>query len=86
MPTEKPTSVTTLPILDPPIFLSANRTDEGVLLQWLPPEAPASPLTGFVLQARKDQGQWVTLTNNISANQNELLVQGLLRVIGLYPT
>ncbi|XP_042343724.1 uncharacterized protein igsf9b [Plectropomus leopardus] len=79
VPTEAPTVVTTLPVLDPPIFLTANQTDQGVFLQWLPPEAPSSPLTGYVLQARRDQGQWVILDSNISANQSELLVQGLLR-------
>uniref|UniRef100_A0A8C4EGR5 Immunoglobulin superfamily, member 9b n=1 Tax=Dicentrarchus labrax TaxID=13489 RepID=A0A8C4EGR5_DICLA len=76
-----PTAVTTLPILDPPIFLSANCTEQGVLLQWSPPEDPSSPLTGYVLQARRDQAQWVILSSNISANQSELLVQGLLRVM-----
>ncbi|XP_070759948.1 protein turtle homolog A [Enoplosus armatus] len=79
VPTEAPTAITTLPILDPPIFLSANRTERGVLLQWSPPEDPSSPLTGYVLQARRDQGQWVILSSDISANQSELLVQGLLR-------
>ncbi|XP_034398526.1 protein turtle homolog A [Cyclopterus lumpus] len=79
VPTEAPMAVTTLPILDPPILLSANQTDRGVFLQWSPPEAPSSPLTGFVLQARRDQGHWVILSSNISANQSELLVQGLLR-------
>lgn len=80
MPTEKPTSVTTVPILDPPMLLSANRTEQGIFLQWWPPETPSSPLTGYVLQARRDQGQWVILSGNISANQSELLVKGLLRV------
>ncbi|XP_029960343.1 LOW QUALITY PROTEIN: protein turtle homolog A [Salarias fasciatus] len=79
VPTEEPTAVTSLPLLDPPVFLSANRTEEGVLLQWSPPEAPQASLTGFVLQARRDQGQWVILSSTISANQSELLVQGLLR-------
>nr|XP_019949562.1 PREDICTED: protein turtle homolog A-like isoform X1 [Paralichthys olivaceus] len=77
VPTEPPTAVSI--ILDPPTFLSANRTKRGVLLQWSPPEAPSSPLTGYVLQARRDQGRWVILSNNISANQSELLVQGLIR-------
>ncbi|KAK9522520.1 hypothetical protein VZT92_018976 [Zoarces viviparus] len=79
VPTEAPTDVTTLPFLDPPILLSANQTDRGIFLQWWPPEVPSSPLTGFVLQARRDQGQWVILSSNIGANQSELLVQGLLR-------
>ncbi|KAL7392207.1 hypothetical protein ABVT39_021130 [Epinephelus coioides] len=79
VPTEAPTVVTSVPILDPPTLLSTNRTDRGFLLQWSPPEAPSSPLTGYVLQARRDQGQWLILSSNISANQSELLVQGLLR-------
>ncbi|XP_041642463.1 protein turtle homolog A isoform X2 [Cheilinus undulatus] len=79
VPTEEPTVVTNLPNLEPPIFLSANRTELGVLLQWSPPEAPSSPLTGYVLHARRDQGHWVILTSNISANQSEMLVKGLLR-------
>ncbi|XP_070820063.1 uncharacterized protein igsf9b isoform X1 [Chaetodon trifascialis] len=79
VPTETPTAVTTLPALDPPVLLSANRTEQGVLLQWLPPEAPSSPLTGYVLQARRNQGQWVILSSNITANQSDLIIQGLLR-------
>ncbi|XP_029018950.1 protein turtle homolog A isoform X2 [Betta splendens] len=79
VPTEAPAEDTTLPVPDPPLLLSANRTGQGVVLQWLPPENPSSPLTGYVLQARKDQGQWVILSSNITANQSELLVQGLLR-------
>ncbi|KAK2837512.1 hypothetical protein Q5P01_014724 [Channa striata] len=79
VPTEAPTTDTALPSLDPPVLLSANRTVKGVVLQWSPPEAPSSPLTGYVLQTRRDQGQWIVLSSNISANQSELLVQGLLR-------
>ncbi|XP_029998455.1 protein turtle homolog A isoform X2 [Sphaeramia orbicularis] len=78
VPTEIPPP-SSLPSLDPPILLSANRTSQGVLLQWLPPETLFSLLTGYVLQARRNQGQWVILSSNISANQSELLVQGLLR-------
>lgn len=78
VPTEAPTS-STFQSLEPPVMLSVNGTSEGVILQWSAPEAPSSPLTGFVLQARKDQGQWVIITSNIQANQSELLVKGLLR-------
>ncbi|XP_072288674.1 uncharacterized protein igsf9b [Eucyclogobius newberryi] len=78
VPTEAP-SLSTFLGLDPPIMLSVNRTSEGVVLRWLAPETPSSPLTGFVLQTRKDQGQWVIITSNIGANQSELLVPGLLR-------
>ncbi|XP_054906872.1 uncharacterized protein igsf9b isoform X3 [Poeciliopsis prolifica] len=79
VPTELPKTPTGLPALEPPTLLSANRTGRGVLLQWQPPEAPLSPLTGFVLQARRDQGQWIIIGSNIHANRSEVLVQGLLR-------
>ncbi|KAG7490655.1 turtle-like A-like isoform X1 [Solea senegalensis] len=79
VPTEAPTAVNTLPLLDPPFLLSANRTERGVLLLWSPPEAPSSPLTGYVVQTRRDRGPWVVLNSDVSTNQSELLVQGLLR-------
>ncbi|XP_061527084.1 uncharacterized protein igsf9b [Phycodurus eques] len=79
VPTEAPTVVATLLTLEPPTILSANRTRQGVLLQWSPPVDPSSPLTSFVLQARRNQGQWLVLSSNISANESEVLVQGLLR-------
>lgn len=84
MPTELPKADSGLPELEPPSMLSANQTSRGVLLQWQTPEAPVSPLTGFVLQARRDQGQWVIIGSNIHPNQSEALVQGLLRVIVYY--
>ncbi|XP_047448248.1 protein turtle homolog A isoform X2 [Mugil cephalus] len=79
VPTEVPTVVTSPPIPDPPTLLSANRTGQGVVLQWMPPHVLLSSLTGYVLQARRDLGQWVILNSNIDANQSEILVQGLLR-------
>ncbi|KAK6313102.1 hypothetical protein J4Q44_G00164490 [Coregonus suidteri] len=79
LPTDPPTVVTTLPTIDSPLFLSANRTVLGIVLQWYAPESQATPLTGYVLQARRDRGQWVILNSAVKANQSELLVQGLLR-------
>lgn len=80
MPTETPTAVTTLWILEPPLSVSVNQTEEGVVLQWLPPVGLSFLLTEYVLQARRNQGQWIVLSSNISANKTELLVEGLLRV------
>ena len=74
--------VTSLPTLNPPLFLSANRTVLGIVLQWYPPESQATLLTGYVLQARRGRGQWVILNSAVKTNQSELLVQGLLRVRG----
>ncbi|XP_029618630.1 protein turtle homolog A [Salmo trutta] len=79
LPTYPPTVVTSLPTLNPPLFLSANRTALGIVLQWYPPESQATLLTGYVLQARRDRGQWVILNSAVKTNQSELLVQGLLR-------
>lgn len=50
------------------------------MLRWSPPAAPAFLPTDYVLQARRNQGQWVTLRSNISASESQLLVPGLLRV------
>lgn len=83
VPTEKPTALAFVPVLDPPTFLSANQTENGVLLQWSPPETPSFPLTGYVLEARRDQSRWVILSSSINANQTELLVQGLQRVMNI---
>ncbi|XP_061674243.1 protein turtle homolog A isoform X2 [Syngnathoides biaculeatus] len=79
VPTEAPTVITTLFALEPPTILSANRTGQGVLLLWSPPADPSSPLTSVVLQARRNQGQWLVLSSNIGANETEVLVRGLLR-------
>ncbi|CAL8249889.1 unnamed protein product [Boreogadus saida] len=81
VPTEAPLVVLSLPAPDPPTLLLANRTDQGVLLRWAPPEAPAAPLTGYVLQGRRREqgGQWVVLSGDVGAGQTDMLVQGLLR-------
>ncbi|XP_030621083.1 uncharacterized protein igsf9b [Chanos chanos] len=74
-PTESPTE----PPFAPPTLLSANRTAVGILLQWVPPTAESSSITGFVLQARREKGEWVTLDGAISVNTSELIVQGLVK-------
>ncbi|XP_029685000.1 protein turtle homolog A [Takifugu rubripes] len=79
VPTEAPAAATRLPAPEPPSSLSVNQTEGGVVLQWSPPAAPAFLPTDYVLQARRNQGQWVTLSSNISANKSQLLVPGLLR-------
>ncbi|KAE8284865.1 Protein turtle-like protein A [Larimichthys crocea] len=63
--------------LNPPASLSANQGSAGVVLQWSLSEAQLPPITGFVLQARTEQGEWFTLDEDISANMSEIVVPGL---------
>ncbi|KAL0979457.1 hypothetical protein UPYG_G00185330 [Umbra pygmaea] len=79
LPTDPPTVGTNLPAINPPLFLSANRTTHGIILHWYPPESKGTNLTEYVVQARRDQGQWVILNNSVKANQRKTIVQGLLR-------
>ncbi|XP_074545798.1 protein turtle homolog B [Halichoeres trimaculatus] len=63
--------------LKPPVSLSADQGSAGVILQWSPPEAQHPPITGFVLQSRTEQGDWLNLDEDISANSSEIVVPGL---------
>ncbi|XP_058245896.1 uncharacterized protein igsf9b isoform X3 [Hemibagrus wyckioides] len=78
-PTDPPTEVTDLAALLAPTSLSVNYTAVGVLLQWLPPPAQSQLITAFMLQARQEKGEWVTVDRGISVNATEVLVQGLTR-------
>ncbi|MCI4380958.1 hypothetical protein PGIGA_G00245980 [Pangasianodon gigas] len=78
-PTDPPTVVTDLAALLAPTSLSVNYTAVGVLLQWLPPPAQSPLITAFMLQARREKGEWVTLDREIKVNATEILVQGLTR-------
>uniref|UniRef100_A0A3B4DJX9 Immunoglobulin superfamily, member 9b n=1 Tax=Pygocentrus nattereri TaxID=42514 RepID=A0A3B4DJX9_PYGNA len=78
-PTDPPTVLTTLAALPPPTSLSVNRTAVGVLLQWSPPSVQSPPITAFILQARQEKGDWVTLDGAVNLNLTEMIVQGLIR-------
>ncbi|MBN3317474.1 TUTLA protein, partial [Atractosteus spatula] len=77
--TKPPPTVKSPPLLTPPRSLSANQSSKGVVLQWLPPLAESATVTGFILQSRREKGEWVVLEGFIEANQSEILVQGLLK-------
>nr|XP_015200956.1 PREDICTED: protein turtle homolog A-like isoform X1 [Lepisosteus oculatus] len=77
--TKPPPTVKSPPLLTPPRSLSANQSSKGVVLQWLPPLAESTTVTGFILQSRREKGEWVVLEGFIEANQSEILVQGLLK-------
>ncbi|MFT7817467.1 uncharacterized protein LOC108923574 isoform X1 [Arapaima gigas] len=67
------------PNLAPPTSLSANHSSLGVVLQWAPPSPQSEPISGYVLQGRRDNGEWTVLERDISANATEILVRGLLK-------
>ncbi|KAJ8371182.1 hypothetical protein SKAU_G00112100 [Synaphobranchus kaupii] len=78
-PTDPPTIVTTVSKLAPPTSLSANRSSEGIVLTWKRPPSKSPPITAFVLQARREKGEWSILNGAIGANKTEILVEGLLK-------
>ncbi|KAF4072182.1 hypothetical protein AMELA_G00260180 [Ameiurus melas] len=78
-PTYPPTVVTDVAALLAPTSLSVNYTAVGVILQWLPPRAQSPLVKAFVLQARQEMGEWITLDGEINVNSTEILVQGLTR-------
>ncbi|XP_060788689.1 protein turtle homolog A-like [Neoarius graeffei] len=78
-PTVRPTVVTDLAALLAPTSLSVNYTAVGVLLQWLPPPVQSPLITAFMLQARQEKGEWLTLDREINVNTTEIFVQGLTR-------
>nr|XP_057921149.1 protein turtle homolog A-like isoform X2 [Doryrhamphus excisus] len=65
------------PMRGQPVVLSASRGSAGIVLQWSLPEAQNPPITGFILQSRIKQGEWLNLDDDISANTSEIVVPGL---------
>ncbi|XP_028318187.1 protein turtle homolog A-like isoform X2 [Gouania willdenowi] len=62
----------------PPQTLRATRGSAGVILHWSHPRAQQqAPISAFVLQSRTDQGAWLNVDYNISANATEMMVPGL---------
>ncbi|XP_077479625.1 protein turtle homolog B-like [Stigmatopora argus] len=63
--------------LKPPSSLLAILGSSGVVLRWsIPPTQPLA-ITGFVLQSRVQQGEWINLHDDISANISKMIVPGL---------
>ncbi|XP_061836858.2 protein turtle homolog A isoform X2 [Nerophis lumbriciformis] len=60
-----------------PVSLSAYQGSAGIVLQWSLAEARNPPISGFVLQSRTKQGDWLSLDEDISANTSQIVVPGL---------
>ncbi|XP_036385893.1 protein turtle homolog A-like [Megalops cyprinoides] len=77
---DPPPAVTEVPTLAPPTSLSANLSTMGIVLQWELPLPQAPPITGFILQSRREgEEEWYILDGEIRANESEILLQGLLK-------
>ncbi|KAL0965550.1 hypothetical protein UPYG_G00282800 [Umbra pygmaea] len=62
--------------LEPPRSLSAYQSSAGIVLQWSR-VSQYPPVSGFVLQMRGEQGEWLNLDENIGASRNVTIVSGL---------
>ncbi|XP_064157905.1 protein turtle homolog B isoform X2 [Anguilla rostrata] len=68
----------TLVLLTPPRCLTANRTQQGVLLTWLPPANHTSPINHYIMEFRLVE-RWDVLDDAIPAGETELLVKDLVQ-------
>ncbi|KAJ8257027.1 hypothetical protein COCON_G00191790, partial [Conger conger] len=68
----------TLVLLTPPRCLTANRTQQGVLLTWLPPANHTSPINHYIMEFRLGE-RWDVLDDAIPAGETELLVKDLVQ-------
>ncbi|KAJ8391214.1 hypothetical protein AAFF_G00094810 [Aldrovandia affinis] len=68
----------TLVLLTPPRCLTANRTQQGVLLTWLPPANHTSPIDHYIMEFRLGE-RWEVLSDAIPAGETERLVKDLVQ-------
>ncbi|XP_064424709.1 protein turtle homolog B [Latimeria chalumnae] len=63
-------------LLSPPRCLTANRTQQGVLLTWLPPANHTLPIEHYIMEFRAGE-RWEILDDAIPGIETELLVKDL---------
>uniref|UniRef100_A0A8C7CL77 Immunoglobulin superfamily member 9B n=1 Tax=Oncorhynchus kisutch TaxID=8019 RepID=A0A8C7CL77_ONCKI len=71
-----------LVLLTPPRCLTANRTQQGVLLMWIPPANHTAPIERYVMEFRLGE-RWDILDDAITAGETELLARDLIQVTSL---
>lgn len=69
-----------LVLLTPPRCLTANRTQQGVLLTWLPPANHSSPIGRYIIEFRLGE-RWEVLDDLIPATETEIIARDLIQVI-----
>ncbi|KAL7853908.1 hypothetical protein AOLI_G00207520 [Acnodon oligacanthus] len=67
-----------LVLLTPPRCLTANRTQQGVLLTWIPPANHTSPIDHYIMEFRLGE-TWEVLDDAIPAGETELLARDLVQ-------
>ncbi|XP_041923382.1 protein turtle homolog B isoform X2 [Alosa sapidissima] len=67
-----------LVLLTPPRCLTANRTQQGVLLSWLPPANHTSPIDRYVIEFRLGE-RWEVLDDLIPAAETEIMARDLVQ-------
>lgn len=66
-------------LLTPPRCLTANRTQQGVLLTWIPPANHSAPIQHYVMEFRLGE-RWEILDDSIPPVELELLARDLIQV------
>ncbi|XP_068187601.1 protein turtle homolog B [Antennarius striatus] len=69
-----------LVLLTPPRCLTANRTQQGVLLTWIPPANHTAPIQHYVMEFRLGE-RWEVLDESIPAGETELLARDLIQEV-----
>lgn len=66
-------------VLTSPRCLIANRTQQGVLLSWLPPANHSFPLERYIMEFRLAE-RWDILDDSIGGTETEILAKELSQV------
>ncbi|XP_051902174.1 protein turtle homolog B-like isoform X2 [Hippocampus zosterae] len=67
-----------LVLLTPPRCLTANRTQQGVLLTWIPPANHTAPIQHYVMEFRLGE-RWEVLDDGIPSGETEMLARDLIQ-------
>lgn len=73
-----------LVLVTPPRCLTANRTQQGVLLSWLPPANHSFPIDRYIMEFRVGE-RWEILDDAILGTESEFFAKDLSQVSGDRP-
>lgn len=68
-----------LVLVSPPRCLTANRTQQGVLLSWLPPANHSFPIDRYIMEFRVGE-RWETLDDAIPGTDGDFFAKDLSQV------